>query len=198
MITISESSDVADTATIGDGTKVWHLAQIREGATVGSNCTVGRGAYIGPAVVVGDNCKLQNYSLVYEPACLGDGVFVGPAAVLTNDLHPRAVTPEGTPKGASDWVAVGVTVGEGASIGAGAICVAPVRIGEWATVAAGAVVTRDVPAYAVVAGVPARQTGWIGKAGHRLKQEADGSWLCPETGWRYEYANGHLLPTEMD
>lgn len=196
MITISETSDVADTANIGDGTRVWHLAQVREGATVGRNCNIGRGAYIGPAVVVGNNCKLQNYALVYEPARLADGVFVGPAAVLTNDLHPRAITPDGTLKDSDDWVAVGVTVGEGASIGAGAICVAPVRIGAWATVAAGAVVTRDVPAYALVAGVPAKQTGWMGKAGHRLKQDG-GSWLCPASGCRYEEINGQLLPAEM-
>ena len=80
---------------------------------MGSNCNIGRGAYVGPGVVIGSNCKLQNYALVYEPARLADGVFVGPAAVLTNDLHPRAVTPDGTLKGSEDWDAVGVTVGKG-------------------------------------------------------------------------------------
>ena len=130
---------------------------------MGSNCTIGRGAYVGPGVVVGPNCKLQNYALVYEPARLADGVFVGPAAVLTNDLHPRAVTPDGTLKGSEDWDAVGVTVGTGASIGARAVCVAPVSVGAWATVAAGAVVTRDVPDYAVVVGVPATAGGLGGR-----------------------------------
>jgi acetyltransferase-like isoleucine patch superfamily enzyme len=148
-------------------------------------------------VRVGDNCKLQNYALIYEPARLADGVFVGPAAVLTNDLHPRAVSPEGTLKGSDDWVAVGVTIGEGASIGARAVCIAPVCIGEWATVAAGAVVTKDVPAFAVVAGVPARQMGWVGEAGHPLKQDDGGSWLCPVTGRRYVEANGQLLPEKI-
>lgn len=194
---VASTADVAATARIGKDTRIWHLAQIREEATVGANCNIGRGAYIGPGVRVGDNCKLQNYALIYEPARLADGVFVGPAAVLTNDLHPRAITPEGCLKGPDDWEAVGVTVGKGASIGARAVCVAPVRIGDWAMVAAGAVVTKDVPAYAVVAGVPARQVGWIGKAGHRLKQDADGRWLCPETGWRYEEIDGQLLPAEM-
>jgi acetyltransferase-like isoleucine patch superfamily enzyme/VanZ family protein len=194
MRTIAETADVADAAVIGDGTRVWHLAQIREDATVGSNCNIGRGAYVGPGVVIGSNCKLQNYALVYEPARLGDGVFVGPAAVLTNDLHPRAVTPDGTLKGSEDWDAVGVTVGKGASIGARAVCVAPVTIGAWATVAAGAVVTRDVPDYAVVVGVPARQAGWVGEAGHPLKQDDAGRWLCPVTGRRYVENNGQLAP----
>lgn len=196
MISIANTADVAESATIGDGSRVWHLAQIREDATLGSNCTIGRGAYVGPAVRLGDNCKLQNYALVYEPARLSDGVFIGPAAVLTNDLHPRAITPEGVLKGSEDWVAVGVTVGKGASIGARAVCIAPVTIGEWATVAAGAVVTRDVPAYAVVVGVPARQMGWVGEAGHPLKQDDGGSWLCPVTGHRYFETKGQLVPAE--
>ena len=194
---IAKTADVAETASIGEHTRIWHLAQVREDAAVGKNCNIGRGAYIGPGATVGDNCKLQNYALVYEPARLADGVFVGPAAVLTNDLHPRAITPEGSLKGSDDWEAVGVTVGKGASIGARAVCIAPVVIGEWATVAAGAVVTKDVPAYAVVVGVPARQTGWVGEAGHPLKQDDGGTWLCPVTGRRYVEADGQLLPAEM-
>lgn len=198
MITIATSADVAESANIGDGSRIWHLAQIREDASVGSNCTIGRGAYVGPAVRLGDNCKLQNYALVYEPARLADGVFIGPAAVLTNDLHPRAITPDGTLKGNDDWVAVGVTVGKGASVGARAVCIAPLTIGEWATVAAGAVVTRDVPAYAVVAGVPARHMGWVGEAGHPLKQDDGGSWLCPATGRRYVETHGQLVPAQTN
>ena len=197
MTTVADSADVAETASIGEGTRIWHLSQIREGAVLGKNCNIGRGAYVGPGVQVGDNCKLQNYALVYEPARLADGVFVGPAAVLTNDLHPRAITPDGTLKGSDDWVAVGVTIGEGASIGARAVCIAPVCIGEWATVAAGAVVTKDVPAFAVVAGVPARQMGWVGEAGHPLKQDDGGSWLCPVTGRRYVESNGQLQPEKI-
>ena len=197
MKNIANTADVAETAGIGEGTRVWHLAQIREDATLGTNCTIGRGVYIGPGVQLGNNCKVQNYALVYEPARLAEGVFVGPAAVLTNDLHPRAITPDGRLKGADDWDAVGVTVGKGASIGARAVCIAPVRIGEWATVAAGAVVTKDVPAYAIVVGVPARQTGWVGEAGHPLKQDDAGTWLCPVTGRRYVEADGQLLSVEM-
>lgn len=197
-IEIASTADVAENASVGADTRIWHLAQIREDATVGRNCNIGRGAYIGPGVRVGDNCKLQNYALVYEPADLADGVFIGPAAVLTNDLHPRAVTPDGILKNSDDWEAVGVSVGRGASIGARAVCVAPVRIGEWATVAAGAVVTKDVPSYAVVVGVPARQRGWAGEAGHPLKQDDGGTWLCPVTGRRYIEAHGQLSPITGD
>ncbi len=189
--TIQPSADVSDAAVLGARTRVWHLAQVREGARVGADCNIGRGAYVGPDVVLGDNCKLQNYALVYEPARLGDGVFIGPAAVLTNDEFPRAVTPDGTLKSADDWHAVGVTIGDGASIGARAVCIAPVTIGEWALVAAGAVVTKDVLPYALVVGVPARRIGWVGRAGRPLEPQ-DGAWVCPETGDRYIESDGRL------
>ncbi|GAA1145647.1 acyltransferase [Nocardioides aquiterrae] len=183
-------------ARIGDGSSIWHLAQVREGAELGANCVVGRGAYVGIGVQVGDNCKIQNYALVYEPARLADGVFIGPAVVLTNDTYPRAVTPEGTLKAADDWQPVGVTVERGASIGARAVCVAPVTIGEWATVAAGAVVTKDVPAFALVAGVPARRIGWVGRSGEPLRPDGEDSWICPTTNERFRENGGTLLPLE--
>lgn len=192
-VRIAPSADVSQDASIGDGSAIWHLAQVREQAVLGRNCIVGRGAYIGTGVVLGDNCKVQNYALVYEPARLGNGVFVGPAVVMTNDHFPRAVNPDGTLKSAHDWEPVGVTVEEGASIGANATCVAPVTIGAWATVAAGSVVVKDVPAYALVAGVPARRIGWVGAAGAPLACDPEtGRWACPLTGDSYEEIDGEL------
>ncbi len=194
---VVDSADVDPRAVIGPGSKVWHLAQVREGAVLGRSCIVGRGAYIGSGVTVGDNSKIQNHALVYEPATLGVGVFIGPAVVLTNDQYPRSVGPEGDLKSAADWQPVGVDVADGASVGARAVCVAPIRIGRWAMVAAGAVVTRDVPDHALMAGVPARQIGWVGRAGRRLEQTAPGTWTCPETDERYrETPDGLVLETE--
>ncbi|KRD42991.1 acetylglucosamine-1-phosphate uridylyltransferase [Cellulomonas sp. Root930] len=190
--TVAATADVDPRASIGPGTRVWHLAQVREGARVGADCIVGRGAYIGPGVVVGDRCKIQNHALVYEPAVLEDGAFVGPAVVFTNDYYPRAINPDGSLKSADDWHAVGVTVRTGASIGARSVCVAPVTIGRWALVAAGSVVTKDVPDFALVAGVPARRIRWVGRAGAPLDADGDHTWLCPTTGERYVEQDGLL------
>ena len=190
---IAPSAEVDATATIGDGSSIWHLVQIRDGVNVGENCIVGRGAYIGSGVKVGDNCKIQNYALVYEPAELGNGVFIGPAAVLTNDQFPRAVNPDGSLKSASDWDAVGVTIGDGASIGARAVCIAPVKIGKWALVAAGAVVTKDVPDFALVAGVPAKRIRWVGRMGVPLEDQGGSTWKCPESGELYKEVGSERL-----
>lgn len=194
MARILPTADVADNARIGEGSSVWHLAQVRESAEIGRECVIGRGAYIGTGVHVGDNCKVQNYALVYEPARLGDGVFIGPAVVLTNDTYPRAVSPDGSLKSASHWQAVGVTIHDGAAIGARAVCVAPVTIGAWAMVAAGSVVTRDVPAHALVAGVPARRVGWVGRDGLRLQEHGHGVWESSSSGERYREIDEALAP----
>jgi UDP-2-acetamido-3-amino-2,3-dideoxy-glucuronate N-acetyltransferase len=195
-VRIAESADVDDSAWIGDGSSIWHLAQVRERARLRENCILGRGAYIGSGVTVGDNCKIQNGALVYEPAELADGVFIGPAVVLTNDQHPRAINRDDSTKSAPDWEAVGVAIGHGASIGARSVCVAPVEIGAWALVAAGSVVTKDVPAYGLVAGVPARRIGWVGKTARRLVGTAPDQYICPDTHARFVESEGRLQLVE--
>jgi len=179
------SADIAATATLADTVRVWHYAQIREDATLGENCIVGRGAYVGTGVEVGANCKIQNYALVYEPAKLAAGVFIGPAVVLTNDHFPRAINADGSPKSADDWHPVGVDIREGASIGANSTCIAPIVIGRWALVGAGSVVVKDVPDFALVVGSPAKRVGWVGTAGHPLKETSPGEWTCPITAAQY-------------
>ena len=189
---ILPSADLDDGVAIGDGSSIWHLAQVRGGADIGENVVVGRGAYIGTGVHGGNNCKIQNYALVYEPAYLEDGVFIGPAAVLTNDTFPRAINPDGSAKSAHDWEPVGVTLRQGASVGARAVCVAPVTIGAWATVAAGSVVTRDVPDYALVAGVPARRIKWVGRSGFPLEPTGENTFRDPKTGDEFEQSGDTL------
>lgn len=189
---IDDSCLVDSSAVIEEGSRIWHNSQIRDQVSIGKNCIIGRNVYIGTGVRIGNNCKIQNNALIYEPAEIEDGVFIGPAVVLTNDQYPRAVNPDSSLKAASDWNSVGVSIATGASIGAGSICVAPVRIGAWAMVAAGAVVTKNVRNFALVAGVPAQQIGWIGKSGHRLIQDGD-IWICPDTQERYRLIHQELV-----
>lgn len=179
---IHPTAAVDDGASIGAGTKVWHLAHLRSGARVGSECILGKGVYVGDGVVIGDRCKVENYALLFEGLTVGDGVFIGPAVVFANDLRPRAVTPEGELRTIDDWEMSETVVEGGASIGARAVIVPPRRIGAWSMVAAGAVVTRDVPPHALVAGVPTKVVGWVCWCGQKVSP--DGS--CPACGRRVE------------
>jgi acetyltransferase-like isoleucine patch superfamily enzyme len=167
---------------------------VRERAELGENTSLGRDCYVGPGVKIGKNCKVQNQALIYEPCVIGDGVFIGPRVVITNDLNPRAVSPSGVIKTSSDWTSKAATIESGASLGAGVITVAGVRIGKWAMIAAGAVVTTDVPDHALFAGVPARQIGWVSAEGFKLEALEGELLRCPSSGKVFRLdANGALI-----
>ena len=170
---VHPTADVSPLATIGQGTHIWHHAQVREGASIGRNCVLGKGVYIDHGVRIGDNCKVQNGALIYAGATLEDGVFVGPGACVANDRHPRAINPDGSSKADTDWQQGKVLVKRGASLGAGSVIVPDAVIGEWAMVAAGAVVVGDVPAHGLVQGIPARLSGFVCRCGHWLTRKND-------------------------
>jgi UDP-2-acetamido-3-amino-2,3-dideoxy-glucuronate N-acetyltransferase len=165
---VHASADLEADVTVGSGTSIWHRAQIRTGARIGRDCVIGRDVFIDEGVSLGDRVKVQNGALVYHGVTVADAVFIGPGAILTNDRHPRAVTSAGKLARAADWTVSPILIAEGASIGAGAVVVAGSDVGPYAMVGAGAVVTREVPAYAVVAGNPARGIGWVCICGQRL------------------------------
>jgi len=186
---IHPSADVSPEAQLGPGTRVWHQAHIREGAVIGASCIIGKDVYVDVGVRIGNNVKVQNSALLYHGAEIEDGVLIGPQACLTNDRHPRAITPEGRLKDSGDWVAGRIIVRHGASVGAGAIILTDVTIGVWALVGAGAVVTHDVPDYGLVIGSPARLAGYMCPCGQRLRGHPSGSHtclICPHCGWTYE------------
>jgi UDP-2-acetamido-3-amino-2,3-dideoxy-glucuronate N-acetyltransferase len=189
---LGECSQVHRSALLGDSVAIWSFVQIRENVKVGDNTIIGSYAYIDSGVQIGKNCKIQNRALLYEPAEIGDGVFIGPGAVLTNDNYPRAINSNGSIKLAADWKMEGVKVSNGASIGAGAVCVAPVNIGEWALIGAGAVVTKDVPPFAIVTGNPGRIVGWVGHEGYPLIEISKDLFECPKTKNKYELTCGEL------
>ncbi len=196
QIFVHASAILGENVSLGKNCKIWNSAHLRNDVEIGDNVIVGAGAYIGIGVRVGRDSKIQSNALIYEPANIGNGVFIGPGVILTNDHNPRAITPSGKQKSQIDWMPVGVTIEMGASIGPGAICVAPVRIGFWSMVAAGSVVTRDVSDFALVAGVPAKQIGWVGKSGFRLIETRDG-FECPSTGEKYVIENDQLRESEV-
>lgn len=156
---VHESSYIDENVEIGKGTKIWHFCHIQEGARIGRNCSFGQNVNISSHVIIGDNCRVQNNVSIYEGVELQNGVFCGPSCVFTNDLTPRATFP----KGVSEYKKT--LVKEGASIGANATIVCGHTVGAYAMVAAGAVVTKDVPDYALVAGVPAKVIGIVTEDG---------------------------------
>jgi len=167
---IHPTADVSAQATIGEGTQIWHWVQVREGARIGRSCKIGKDVYIDVDVVLGDGCKVQNFATIYKGVTIGSRVFVGPHVCFTNDLYPRADS--------TDWRIIPTRVEDGASIGANATVLCGVTIGRSAMVAAGAVVTKDVPAHALVAGVPARLVGWVCDCGRPV----DSRGLCAHDG----------------
>lgn len=170
---IHPTAEVSPLAEIGEGSRIWHGVQIRERAQLGKGCIVGKNAYIDFEVIIGDYVKIQNNASLYHGLIVEDGVFIGPHVIFTNDRVPRAVNPDGTLKGASDWEAGRTLIRRGASLGAGAIIVTGVTIGEWALCGAGAVVTRDVPAHAIVVGNPARVIGYVSAGGVRCASQEE-------------------------
>jgi UDP-2-acetamido-3-amino-2,3-dideoxy-glucuronate N-acetyltransferase len=179
---VHESSFIDDNVTIGDGTKVWHFCHVQKGAQIGEKCSLGQNVNIANNVKIGNGVKIQNNVSVYEGVKLEDYVFCGPSMVFTNDLTPRSKYPKG-PAGYKKTL-----VKYGASIGANATIVCGHTIGRWAMVASGAVVTKDVPDFGLMAGVPAKQIGWVCECGSVLKEELK----CHECSREYLLVDGQL------
>lgn len=182
-VRVHQSSYVDDKVAIGEGTTIWHFCHILDGVAIGKRCSIGQNVMIGPNVRLGDNCKIQNNVSLYDGVELEDDVFCGPSCVFTNVTNPRAFVSrkaEFKP----------TVVRRGATIGANATIVCGVVIGAYAFIGAGAVITRDVPPFALMVGVPARRTGWVSKAGERLGADL----TCPRDGSRYRERDGQLEP----
>jgi acetyltransferase-like isoleucine patch superfamily enzyme len=173
IIKIHPSADIDTDAKIGEGTRIWHHAQVRNGAVIGENCIIGKGVYIDANVHIGSNVKIQNYVSVYDGVTIEDGVFIGPHVCFTNDLLPRAINPDGSLKSADEWTLSQTRIGYGASVGANSTIRCGVTIGEWAMIGSGSVVTKDVPPYSLVYGNPARSHGFVCPCGSRLEVSCD-------------------------
>lgn len=189
-IRIHPTAEVSDKAQIGEGSSVWHHAQVREGVKIGSNCIIGKGVYVDAGVPIGDNVKIQNYVSVYHGVALEDGVFVGPHVCFTNDMRPRAVNPDGSLKAADDWVLSETRIKKGAALGANSTIRCGITVGEWGMVGSGSVVTKDVPAHGLAYGNPARLHGFVcacGEIADKDGQNGEAVTLkCPKCGLTFE------------
>ena len=178
-----ETAVIDEGCTIGEGTKIWHFSHIMPSCTIGKSCNIGQNVVISPDVVLGDNVKVQNNVSIYTGVKCENDVFLGPSMVFTNVINPRSAVNR------KDQY-LETIVGQGASIGANATIVCGNSIGKFAFIGAGAVVTKEVPAFALLIGNPAKQVGWMSEYGHKLKFDLNGFALCPESNEKYKLENG--------
>lgn len=183
---VHESAYVDEGCTLGASTKVWHFSHLMRGCKVGENCNIGQNVFIAEGVTLGRGCKVQNNVSIYQGVTCEDEVFLGPSMVFTNVLNPRAAVSR-KDEYRPTLLKKGVTVGANATIVCGH------TLGEYCMIGAGAVVTKDVPAYALMAGVPAKQIGWVSRHGERLSFDANGYAVCPATGEQYQLDDNHKI-----
>jgi len=171
---------------IGTGTKIWHFSHLMPGCIIGDNCNIGQNVVVSPKVTLGNNVRVQNNVSIYEGVICEDDVFLGPSMVFTNFINPRSAV-------SRKHEYLQTLVRKGASIGANATIICGNEIGEYAFIGAGAVVTKPVPAYALVMGNPAKQTGWMSEFGHKLQFDEKGKAVCAESGEEYEFINQRVI-----
>ncbi len=189
---VHSSAFVDDPCEIGAGTKIWHFSHVMPNCRLGQKCSLGQNVHVASGVIIGHNVKIQNNVSLYDGAVIEDDVFLGPSCVFTNVSNPRSQV-------VRRHLYEKTLVRRGASVGANATIVCGTTIGRYAFIAAGAVVTRDVPDYGLVMGVPGRVVGWMSRHGNRLpKPDANGQMICPETGWRYQLAGDTVRCLDWD
>ena len=172
-VRIHPTAEVSPKANIGEGTSIWHQAQVREEVNIGANCIIGKGVYVDAGVSLGDNVKIQNYVSVYHGVTVEDGVFIGPHVCFTNDLKPRAINTDGSLKAADDGVLSKTLIRRGAALGANSTIRCGITVGAWAMIGSGSVVTKDIPDYGLAFGNPAKLNGFVCPCGERLEKETE-------------------------